>query len=74
MPQSSVSAATPLEQAFVCAPEASALMNCAATTPYIEQRCLALLKRLRRCVEAQRVATFTLLPDAPSPSAGEPPE
>lgn len=59
----------PLQPAFVCEIEASELLNCAASGSYNEARCLTLLKKFRKCVEKERVAKFTLVPNS-EPATG----
>jgi hypothetical protein len=44
----------------VCAPEALALLNCAAENPYDRDKCLSLLDALRGCV-AQKVIPLRYL-------------
>ena len=48
---------------FACDKEAEALLNCVAETEYVEHKCIQRMKRLRKCVQAQRVVSFKLLPD-----------
>lgn len=58
-----------LKSAFVCQLEASELLNCVASDSFNEARCLTLLKKFRKCVEKERVAKFTLVPDSePQPT------
>lgn len=49
---------------FVCAKEASALLNCIAANEYAEHKCLERMKQLRKCTQKERVVSFNLLPDA----------
>lgn len=53
---------------FACDKEAQALLNCVAEREYVEHKCIQHMKRLRKCVQAQRVVSFKLLPEeAPEP-------
>ena len=58
---------------FVCAKEASALLNCIAANEYAEHKCLERMKQLRRCTQKERVVSFNLLSDAEQvvPNAAE---
>jgi hypothetical protein len=48
---------------FVCEVEATALLNCIAAEDYVEHKCVSLMKKLRKCVQKERLVKFELLPD-----------
>lgn len=52
---------------FVCAKEASDLLNCIAANEYVEHKCLDRMKKLRKCTQKERVVSFNLLPDEDEP-------
>jgi hypothetical protein len=41
----------PVVPKFTCETEAAALLNCVAGTEYVEHKCVALMKRLRKCIQ-----------------------
>jgi hypothetical protein len=45
---------------FVCEVEAAALLNCVAANDFHEHKCLALMKKLRKCIQRERVVKFEL--------------
>lgn len=49
---------------FACEVEAAKLLNCIASSQYVEQKCVAYLKALRKCVQREGVVGFNLLPDS----------
>lgn len=51
---------------FACEKEASNLLNCIAGVEYVEQKCVTYMKRLRKCVQKERVVSFDLLPGEPA--------
>ncbi|KAJ7010530.1 hypothetical protein D5086_000842 [Populus alba] len=44
----------------VCAEEALDLLNCAAQSPYDQDKCVRLLQVLRQCVLIKKVKKFSL--------------
>jgi hypothetical protein len=49
-----------LKPKFVCEVEAAALLNCVAASDYHEAKCVALMKKLRKCIQRERVVKFQL--------------
>lgn len=60
-PSSSSSSTTQQQEAeAVCGEEALKLLNCVASTPYDEKKCVALLSVLRNCILQKKVGKFSL--------------
>nr|ABR17210.1 unknown [Picea sitchensis] len=60
-PSSSSSSTTQQQEAEpVCGDEALKLLNCVASTPYQEEKCVALLSALRTCIIQKKVGKFSL--------------
>lgn len=49
---------------FACEGEAALLLNCISADEYIEHKCVQYMKRLRKCVQRERIVNFELLPDS----------
>lgn len=49
---------------FACEEEAALLLNCISADEYVEHKCVQYMKRLRKCVQRERIVNFELLPDS----------
>lgn len=55
---------------FACEEEAALLLNCISADEYVEHKCVQYMKRLRKCVQRERIVNFELLPDSDLAEAG----
>lgn len=55
---------TPVRPKFACEEEAALLLNCISADEYVEYKCVQYMKRLRKCVQRERIVNFELLPDS----------
>lgn len=62
----------PVQQTFACETETALLLNCIAADEYVEQKCVQYMKRLRKCVQRERIATFDISPCEAAPSVPVP--
>lgn len=56
----------PVQPKFACEEEAALLLNCISADEYVEHKCVQYMKRLRKCVQRERIVNFELLPDSTS--------
>lgn len=57
---------------FACEEETALLLNCIAADEYIEHKCVQYMKKLRKCVQKERIVTFDISPCEPATSTSAP--
>jgi hypothetical protein len=51
---------------FACEEEAALLLNCIAAADYVEHKCVQYMKKLRKCVQKERIVNFDISPCEPA--------